>query len=515
MSNEGDEFKIPQYIKPIPITIDSLSPDQKTVLNNLIESQFRELSVRSKTALNLYFDNDLSLKTLIKFTLEDSKFNFEDLPNNNINVKEINSFLTSIKNQIEQVSNVTEGSTILIELVIKSLKSYFEIDDNLIKEILKDHDLSTGLPIFKIIKGLIDNDIIFNKQERLIFYSQFCQTENNEEPLVHLANKMGLSKERVRQIKLKLLKRLDKIFRFTKLPEIKTFTNYGIDLTSNCINIPDDLVHQINSSENTNFNQFFIVLIFAIMYEFKYEIIGQPWNEKMQEVSNSDKWKNCYLIDKNITSSIDFNRLIDDIKNKLSSKIEEDLCLNFQKYLLNFMKTTDIRRLDLIAKIAEYILFNEFELTISNDGCLIFLRNTKVRIIEYVYDALEKTKRPLTIYELYQLIEKAYPGVTKSVDSLRGSCQGDPNLFFIGRSSTYGLKKWEDDLTIKGGTIRDIVEEYLQTQSGPKHISEITKFVNKFRKTNAININSNLRLDKINRFIFFSKGFIGLNYKNH
>jgi hypothetical protein len=87
-------------------------------------------------------------------------------------------------------------------------------------------------------------------------------------------------------------------------------------------------------------------------------------------------------------------------------------------------------------------------------------------------------------------------------------------LTFIhrGRKSTYGLKKWEDErVDIKGGAIRDIVEEVLQKANSPKHISEIMKTVLSYRpETNEKNVLSNLRQESNNRFVFYESGFIGL-----
>ena len=100
---------------------------------------------------------------------------------------------------------------------------------------------------------------------------------------------------------------------------------------------------------------------------------------------------------------------------------------------------------------------------------------------------------------------------------MRGSINSCKEIIFFGRTSTYGLKRWEkENPLIKGGTIRDIVEEYLLKFEEPKHISEIIIYVNKFRNTNERNIITNLLLDKSGRFIVYKDaGFIGLTIKNY
>ena len=87
----------------------------------------------------------------------------------------------------------------------------------------------------------------------------------------------------------------------------------------------------------------------------------------------------------------------------------------------------------------------------------------------------------------------------------------------IGRKSVFGLKKWESELdNFKGGTIRDIVEEYLMQFAVPKHISEITKHVLKYRpKSNQYSILQNLKLDESGLYIFFKGSHIGLATKKY
>lgn len=119
----------------------------------------------------------------------------------------------------------------------------------------------------------------------------------------------------------------------------------------------------------------------------------------------------------------------------------------------------------------------------------------------------------MTVYNIYDTIELKDPGVTKSAEALRGSCQRDTNLIYFGRSSTYGLKIWENERTIKGGTIREITEEFLLDQSEPKHIDEITDYVNKYRETNAKSIHANLKMEAHCRFVFFKGQLVGLKSK--
>ena len=87
----------------------------------------------------------------------------------------------------------------------------------------------------------------------------------------------------------------------------------------------------------------------------------------------------------------------------------------------------------------------------------------------------------------------------------------------IGRSSNFGLKKWEGQLEgFKGGTIRSIVAEYLDSKLTPIHISKITKYVKKYRETTSKkSILSSLKSDPSNIFIFFKDSHVGVIEKNY
>ena len=87
----------------------------------------------------------------------------------------------------------------------------------------------------------------------------------------------------------------------------------------------------------------------------------------------------------------------------------------------------------------------------------------------------------------------------------------------IGRRSIFGLKEWENQLeNFKGGTIRSIVSEYLESEIDPKHISAIAEYVLNYRpNTYERSILDNLKADETKTFIFFKNSTIGLKSKKY
>lgn len=263
---------------------------------------------------------------------------------------------------------------------------------------------------------------------------------------------------------------------------------------------------------------FFINRIFSIILEDKYSLIGNEKKGVLNKKSrNHHDWKSTYLISKQFQSMFNFEELINDVSIRLSEKIDEDYKFHFHTYLLNFKNSDCFVYLDEISQMAEQILYNEFEIIIDSEDSINFSRNSMKTVLDYIYDTLKVANKPLTVYEIFDILNQQYPSVSKSAEALRGSCQRDTRLIFFGRSSTYGLKTWEKNLeNIKGGTMHDISEEFLLKFDEPKHIDEITEFVSSFRKNlTSKNLFYNLKSAEHKRFVFFQNRLIGLTSKTY
>ena len=507
--------KLRNQSNPILDKINSLNTRKVNVINSLIEEKINYLSVYSKIALVLFLDNDLTLKSLETLIFSDPEFKIEFIPGiDNISKKEIKSFLLNIKEQVEFVSELHD-SVVEFELSKIFIRKRFSLENNVITDFFMDYNIANGLPIFKVIRIFTDNGKLIKGHSKIIFQNSYCISNSDlsrRTPLII----PGITRERVRQLKVILLQRFNKIFNFITQPEIKSFINYGFDLSGNYLEITDDLISNINKLEGTIFNRLFITKIIALLFSDKYDLIGKVDHNKAFKTNSSGNWKGCYIVDKQLISVFDFDRFIDDVKNKVAIIIKEDFSLPFRSYLLKFSRIGESEVSDMIAETAKYILFCEFDLNIDPNENLIFSRNTFKRVNSYSYEALEKLGKPSRVCDIYLKVKELYPDYTGSQNKIKVSLKRKYGFVPIGRSSVFGLKKWE--LTIKnfkGGTIREIAEEYLQCWAEPKHINEITEYVCRYRTTNAESIYINLHLDKSEKFVFFSGTFIGLCNKKY
>ena len=233
---------------------------------------------------------------------------------------------------------------------------------------------------------------------------------------------------------------------------------------------------------------------------------------------NRIKFRNYYLIDKLLFDYFDFKTFIQDIFSKVYEKKSESYSLHFQGYLYSFLKEDVNAFPKEVYIICEAIIFSEFELYVDSTGYIHFERTSKKLVFEYCYEILEEASKPMKIEQIANSIGDKFPDLVTTVDSIRGSLNREKQLFiYFGRTSTYGLRKWEiEKVNIRGGTIRDLVEKYLTKQELPKHISEIVVYVKQFRPdTNEKSVLSNIKVDESEKFIFFKNKYVGLALKNY
>jgi hypothetical protein len=499
--------------------INCLTVRQKKILNNSINSQANSLSVRSFNAIESFSKSNLTVRGL-KEILFNPSFNLAEIKNiGKKTAKELSLFFKNIRGQIEIIQLFENDDELTIELFNSYLKRKFSLSPKVLAEIWTNYNSEKGLPLFKAIETLISNNILFNTKEKFIFQNSFDFWNDSESmTLEEIGSKINVTRERSRQIRNQLLSNLNSTFSFIKVFEFDTINLYGIDREANIIFITKELLEEINQTESTNFNLKFVTKILSILFYRSHYLVGNLDNCSIsRNYSNATpyKWQKIYLVKREIEMPFDINAIAFDVDRRLNERITETYTFHFETYLMSFPNQLHKIISEKALACAEHVLFSEFELSIDIDERIIFERNTRKQVVEYVYDILERKNEPLDIYQIFNILYSKFPDVTKSPEALRGCCQKDTNLICFGRSSTYGLRKWEDNKTIKGGTIRSIAEEYLNDFDSPKHIFEITEHVNKFRNTNAKSIITNLKLVESSIFVFFNQSFVGLKSKKY
>lgn len=506
-----ENFDTQKNQKPLTSIISSLTRTQREVTNSFIEVNFNYLSIRSQNAIFLFLDEDLKIRNISERILINKNFDIQDIRNvGKKTASELNGFINKIENFIYNVESKSECDLIILRNRLFISKT-FSITSDIPNEIIESQS------IFKLTDFLVTANKLFEKNKNVIF-QKAIKLYNNQPALAldEIAEDLNITRERVRQIRKNCLDQLSNKLQFIKNIDDDLLQKYGIDLNLDFLTIDDRLINLINETNKTNFSDEFITFLIYVYTSDKFELIGNIEDVLQLKYFNSrnrHNWDNFYIVKKNLSNVFDFNNFADDIGNRLSERIEETYSFNIKSHLINFLKNDETLMLSIISPIAEKIINQEFELLIDLNENIVFNRNTVKQVPEYAINALEKLAIPSKIEDLYNLIEKDFPKITKSIDALRGSLQRSSEIIYFGRSSTYGLKKWEKEKEgIRGGTIKDIVFDYLQGKKEPIHIYEIFEEVHKYRDTtNAKSIITNLKLDPQNLFIIFNQSFVGLS----
>lgn len=498
------------------INLSNLSRVQREVINSFIHVNTNSLTVRSKNGILLHLNGNLKIKNFTEKILISDNFTVKEIKNVGAKcIPEIEVYISIIKDFFNEVSQSNDEKHLI------SLKNNFLIQRTFSISKIPSEILETE-SIFSLTNFLLNNNALFDKTQSIIVKKAFKIYQDQEElTLDDIANEVNLSRERVRQIRVICLDNL-----FNKLIFIKNFNDdlfqkYNIDIHSNQIEINPSVVDLINITNKTNLSREFITYILFAYLSDNFSLIGNTEdilipkyiNERnTRSTSNRYRWFNFYLIKKEIANEVDFDTLTADIENRIKDRIEESYSFNFKSYLSKFLTNNKIEILDLVFTIAEKIVNDEFELYLDLDENITFKRNTKKQVHEYALEALEELGNPSKINLILDKVLELNPNYVTDEASIRAAMARRNGFVPIGRKSVFGLKKWEKELdNFKGGTIKDVIIEFLRDKNEPTHISSVLEYLDKFRKNkDAKNVLTNLKLDPKKRFLIYNQGFIGL-----
>lgn len=497
--------------------VSNLTRVQREVINNTILVNTNSLSVRSKNAILLYLKNNLKVKNYTEQILLSKSFDIQNIKNIGAKcIPELEVYISIIKDFIFEVNQIKDEKYLIALKNRLLIQQTFDI-------ILVPSEVLESESIFLLTDFLFNQNAFFNESQMVIIKKCLkIYKDQKELTLDEVAKQVNLSRERVRQIRKVCLEELFSTSKFLFISNFNDdlFQNYSIDTESSYIKINEDVLEQINSFSSTHFSKEFTTYILYIYLVDRFDIIGNYEDillPKYFNSSNRHNWNNFYLVDKELASEIDFTALANDISTRINDRIEESYSFHFKSYLSKFLTNKNIDILDLLFPVCERVINDEFDIYLDLDENLNFKRNTSRQAYEYAYEALERLGKPSKVKDIFKKVIELHPSYDTEEAKIRVSMKRKNGFIPIGRKSVFGLKKWEDELeNFKGGTIRDIVEEYLMQFSTPKHISDITKYVLKYRpKSNQHSISQNLKLDESDLYIFFKGSYIGLTSKKY
>lgn len=472
-----------------------LSEIKMDIFNNYLSYYLENTTARSRNVFDKNFGTsnkrlNFFLKTSDFLTLENS---------GSSTVLELKSIKAKLLNDIENIKNISDEdvNSFFNTSYLKSKFPTLEIEENIAnsKILIADHFLK--------------NPYIFNDNEIEIIKNNLTIFDNKKHTLEKTADFLNLSRERVRQIRNKIINTLKEKLNF--IINIKDdyfeINNYSL----NYLILSDKNQEITNRKFNTIFTKPFYTFLFFIN-NYNFEIIGNiedAFVERDFTKRNSHQWKNIYLLRKELLSEIRVENLIDTLFLKSKSKIDNQEFINLEDYI---NETCPYKQI--LLQFLKKITLEEFEFE-QQDNFIIVPRNTRKNAHEYSYESLKILGKPSSVSEIFIKIKELYPDFDITESGVRASMRRLFGFVPIGRSSNFGLKEWEETMEFKGGTLREIIREYLENLDAPQKIDDILEYIRKFRKTSRNSLNSNLKLDKSDTFRFFEKSFIGLKDKEY
>lgn len=489
--------------------------DKVNTLGTFIEKSLNDEDVRTYNAyqnffkscegsvLNLYLRIVGMRKYYIKFAGLNLKKSLELYNKLSGLLPSIDAFLS---NSIDNVQNEDRNTT---ETLYDSTDSFLYHNPGLNKFYFSDEELekitnkTNGIgyfPLFLILHILL-SDHYFTQREREVF--QYCSNiyQNKAKSLAKVSKLFDITLERIRQIYAKALKRFSNIINDT--PWLIYLNGYRYNITN------ESELKNIASREEVPFNISFITWAIC-QIDDNYKLIGDA-NRLFSCSSKSNH--TLYAVPKYLYYRFDFNQFLESINCKIKEKRFFEERIELEQYV-NHIYGNNNKDFYEIVKECRYILEIGYPDIISNSQ-IVLPANTRRAVPDIIEEIIRTHNAPMTANEISLVISSDYPDIQQSIDNIRANVRRNSNIIAISRTGTYTLREWADIKDQRGGTIRDLAIEYLNSLDQPvSSLSNICAYIAKYRsKVSENSVRSNLLSDSNNRFSYYYKdncSYIGL-----
>lgn len=365
------------------------------------------------------------------------------------------------------------------------------------------------ISLFRFLDILITKETIKKEFRSVLYENHFNYFEGNIlMTLKQLQDKFGRDRERFRQLREINLQDFNSHFAFTRLLHLND--EFEPNPRADFLEYNADEIHIINGQAATRFTGIFITKIAALLLKESHKLIGE------ESYPGNKRWNNLYLIKNELSERFKFQECIDFIREN-SKVVTKRTEISFNDFFFEFSIGNLSPYQDRVIQICEKLMAHELGPNRFISGNVIFPRTKKMQVWEYVEDALrampiERLGHP--VEDIYKKAVEQYPGMNYTVASLQ-SAMKHPLFIHFGKTSCFGLKEWEETGKVKGGTIQEMVIEYLGSKQTPVHKLELADYIQPFRDTDITTLNSNLESRKNDRFQEFKGGYWGLNGKEY
>ena len=520
------------YVKDYYICGDTKNIEDILKLNE--EDIVKNITLKERIGLSQYKLVAVKLSTLLddasvrsRNGIQAYKGDFiEDFVNKNKDIKNIRNIGIKSESEIKQiieklrkfVETMKEREFSEEEFFLITKQSYYR---DYLDEYAHDFYYKNGhLPMFHLLEGFFRSLLTTNRDFQIYNLRTPIFKDEESQTMEDIAEQRQLTRERVRQIYMKVRKYLCEIddvykdqnkFSITNFFENKNDWSYVIDdyVSKNYIDIYEFTGYC--NQENHHFTDEFMFFLVGTICREQYVPIGKPILP--YPTRSSDEWDNCYLIKRELTDKFDFIKLFELIDEYKESNTEVLVASARELIIDTFFSAWidyDSNIVEEISDVVSNLLIQELGIIPDDQFHFTIEGQKEENVSDIIYDILKSNGDPLTIDELYQSIDRIYPNRYKSSASIKSIIGHDSRLCSVGENNLVALIDWDH---VKIGSIRTIIVQFLEQYDEPKLAKDIVSYVQKYRDTTYNSIRSTMASGS--QFVQFRGGYFGLSWKQY
>lgn len=393
---------------------------------------------------------------------------------------------------------------------------------NLVDEYACDFYSENGsLPMFHIVENILKEEQKYNNKIQFLNYLVPMLKGGIPLTLEQIAEKCNLTRERVRQICTKGIgymyrgikpKKCDNLY-YNKVVSQTEDWAYLTDKFKNEVVIKSSSVEEMLKQENCNLTVSIGLLIMLRIFDGQYCVVGnRPYDMNTRSKSS---WNNSFVVKKELVEAFDF----DDMRCTLERYFEEhdaeeQICQTAEELLLDFFMSSwnmfESSEVEAVGTVVSEILMQEYGLIPDEELHFLIQGHKTLTAADVLFRVLTEKYEPMTVDELYDILQTKYSFKYKSSASIRGIVNSDARLCMVGVDNLVALTEWEH---IKLGSVREIIVQYLEKFDEPKPVHDIVGYVLRYRDTTENSIRSTMYSGP--QFRQFDNGYFGLADKSY
>lgn len=347
-------------------------------------------------------------------------------------------------------------------------------------------------PLYKAISIKVDS--FENRDKVIVYYCLNIFRFNQMIEMQDVALQLGLTRERVRQLRNQMIDRLKQIIKDFKAKLTLNDNGYNASSLSE--------LKSIAEREDVSFNDNFIVWVQSLIND-NYRLIGNV-ERLFLKFPPLDGY--LCLVPKSLALKFKFDLFINAVEEAISEKRYYEYRMEIEAFVDRLCKSK-LDEADFFEVIRECrkILERCYPDHLINNQ-IIFYANSRKAIPDIIEDVLRENNLPMKAEEISDVINSRYSDMQMTPNKIRANALRNNNVVAVSRKSTYALVDW-NDTSKRGGTIREIAIEYLNSLIEPiAPLSNICEYISLFREgIKASNVKANLLAEYSNKFSLYYK----------